>query len=311
VPLTDPLSPAARRRLRLLTWRARRPVAALCAGLAALVAVGLLRPADPPSARVPVAARALAVGTVLAPEDVRLAEVPVALLPAGLADQWSVTGSDADAGAAAEGRAADGRAADDEADAAGAALDEAGAASTAVDRADAAGTAVDTAGAADTAVGKAGAAGTAVDGADDAGSTRSSAVTALAGRRLAVAVPAGLPLVAELLVDDAAAGPAGTVVVPVRFADAGVADVLVPGMRVDVVAAALHDGDEATRLARAAVVLARPGGDDPGLGTGGGLLGGGTTSTESTPVLLAVDPDESVALSGAAASRVLSAVIVG
>ncbi|WP_308281209.1 SAF domain-containing protein [Cellulomonas sp. PS-H5] len=266
MPLTDPLSAAARRRLRLLTWRARRPVAALCAGLAALLAVGLVRPADPPSARVPVAARDLAVGTVLAPGDVRLAEVPVALLPSALADEWSATGSEADASAAADGRAGD-----DGADAAGAT----------------------------------------VDGASDAGSTRSSAVTALTGRRLAVAVPAGLPLVAELLVDDAATGPSGTVVVPVRFADAGVADVLVPGMRVDVVAAALHDGDEATRLARAAVVLARPGGDDPGPGTGGGLLGGGATSTESTPVLLAVDPDESVALSGAAASRVLSAVIVG
>ena len=276
MPLTDPLPATTRRRLRLLAWRARRPVAALCAGLAALVAVGLLRPADPPSARVPVAARDLALGSVLAPEDVRLAEVPLALLPAGLADEWSVTGSDADAGSAADGRAAGGRAAggraaDDGADAAGAA----------------------------------------VGGAGDAGPTRPSAVAALTGRRLAVAVPAGLPLVAGLLVDDAAAGPAGTVVVPVRFADAGVADVLVPGMRVDVVAAALHDGDEATRLARGAVVLARPGRDDPDPGPGGGLLGGGTTSTESTPVLLAVDPDESVALSGAAASRVLSAVIVG
>jgi hypothetical protein len=114
-------------------------------------------------------------------------------------------------------------------------------------------------------------------------------------------------------VDDAATGPPGTVVVPVRFADAGVADVLVPGMRIDVVAAALHEGDEATRLARSAVVLARPGGeaDDGGSRSGGGLLGGGATTTDSTPVLLAVDPEESVALSGAAASRVLSAVIVG
>jgi hypothetical protein len=84
-------------------------------------------------------------------------------------------------------------------------------------------------------------------------------------------------------------------------------------MRIDVVAAALHEGDEATRLARSAVVLARPGGeaDDGGSRSGGGLLGGGATTTDSTPVLLAVDPEESVALSGAAASRVLSAVIVG
>lgn len=233
VPLTVPLPEAARRRLRLLAWRARRPLAALCAGLAALVAVGVLRPADPPTARVPVAARDLALGAVLAAGDVRVAEVPLALLPAALTD----------------------------------------------------------------------------DGAPPA----SSAVEALTGRRLAVAVPEGLPLVAGLLVDDAATGPPGTVVVPVRFADAGVAEVLAPGMRVDVVAAALHDGDEATRLAGGAVVLARPGADADGAGSGsgGGLLGGGATATDSPPVLLAVDPEEAVALSGAAASRVLSAVIVG
>lgn len=240
MPWTDPLPEAARRRLRLLTWRARRPLAALCAGLAALVAVGLLRPADPPTARVPVAARDLALGTVLAAGDVRATDVPLALVPADLADHGTT----------------DRRAA------------------------------------------------------RDAGA---SAVEALVGRRLAVAVPAGLPLVAGLLVDDTATGPPGTVVVPVRFADAGVADVLTPGMRVDVVAAAPHDGDEATRLARAAVVLARPAADAwaGSSGSGGGLLGGAATTTESAPVLLAVDPDESVALSGAAASRVLSAVIVG
>lgn len=239
MPLTDPLPETVRRRLRLIGWRVRRPLAALCVGLAALVAVGLVRPADPPTARIPVAARDLAAGAVLSAGDVRLAEVPLALVPAGRAD----------------------------------AADDAHSA----------------------------------DGADSADGTE-----ALTGRRLAVAVPAGLPLVPGLLVDDAATGPPGTVVVPVRFADAGVADVLTPGMRVDVVAAALHDGDDAARLARAAVVLARPGGDlDQGSGSGGGLLGGGAAATESAPVLLAVAPEESVALSGAAASRVLSAVIVG
>ncbi|MCG7284932.1 SAF domain-containing protein [Cellulomonas sp. ACRRI] len=241
MPLTDPLPEPVRRRLRLIGWRVRRPLAALCAGLAALVAVGLARPADPPTARVPVAARDLAVGAVLAAGDVRLAEVPLALVPAGLAgdggSRSTRTGADELVGADAE---------------------------------------------------------------------------ALGGRRLAVAVPAGLPLVPGLFVDDGATGPPGTVVVPVRFADAGVADVLTPGMRVDVVAAALHDGDDATRLARAAVVLARPGGDaDPATGSGGGLLGGSTAAAESAPVLLAVAPEDSVALSGAAASRVLSAVIVG
>lgn len=237
MPVTDPLPETVRRRLRLIGWRARRPLAALCVGLAALVAVGLVRPADPPTARVPVAARHLALGAVLAAGDVRLAEVPLALVPTGL-------------------RA----------------------------------------------------------GARDAGSPPTATGTdadALTGRRLAVAVPAGLPLVPGLFVADAATGPPGTVVVPVRFADAGVADVLTPGMRVDVVAAALHDGDDATRLARDAVVLARPGDGDPAAGSGGGLLGAGSAASESAPVLLAVAPEDSVALSGAAASRVLSAVIVG
>ena|GEM_PF-212695 len=281
MPLTDPLPEAVRRRLRLLAWRARRPLAALCGGLAALVAVGLLRPADPPTARVPVAARDLALGTVLAPGDVRLAEVPRALLPAGL-----VAGLADDGGSGGEpgGDAGAGTGADAGGDTG--------------------------AGGDGSAAGDGGAAGAGDDGAG-AGSAGAAAVEVLAGRRLAVAVPAGLPLVAGLLVDDTATGPPGTVVVPVRFADAGVADVLAPGMRVDVVAAALHEGDEATRLARAAVVLARPGGDADDGGSGGGLLGGGATTTDSTPVLLAVDPEESVALSGAAASRVLSAVIVG
>ncbi|GIG36192.1 SAF domain-containing protein [Cellulomonas pakistanensis] len=235
MPLTDPLPEPVRRRLRVVAWRARRPLAALCAGLAAVIAVGLLRPADPPTARVPVAARALAVGAVLAVADVSLADVPVALLPTTLLVATPTAGD--------------------------------------------------------------------LDAAEDD----------FVGRRLAVPVPAGLPLVAELLVDESGTGPPGSVVVPVRFADAGVADVLRPGMRVDVVAAALHDGDEALRLAEAAVVLAQPGDADDGgtSGSGSGLLGGGTTTGESSPVLLAVDPDESVALSGAAASRVLSAVIVG
>ncbi|WP_158372561.1 SAF domain-containing protein [Cellulosimicrobium cellulans] len=265
MPLTDPLPETVRRRLRLIGWRARRPVAALCAGLAVLVAVGLVRPADPPTARIPVAARALAVGAVLSAGDVRLAEVPLALVPAGAAD--AVDHPDPSDGPALPDRpgTSDGPAPTD---------------------------------------------GPAPSHGPD---PRTGAGTGdLTGRRLAVAVPAGLPLVPELLVDEAATGPPGTVVVPVRFADAGVADVLAPGMRVDVVAAALHDGDDAARLARAAVVLARPRGDvDHGSGSGGGLLGGGTATTESPPVLLAVAPEDAVALSGAAASRVLSAVIVG
>jgi Flp pilus assembly protein CpaB len=220
----DPLPDPVRRRLRLIAWRARRPLAALCAGLAALVAVDLARPAELPTAHVLVAARDLPLGAELTDDDVRLDAVPVALLPAGLGAPDDVLGG-----------------------------------------------------------------------------------------RLAVPVPAGLPVVPELLVDAATAGPPGTVVVPVRFADAGVAAVLRPGMRVDVVAAAVLDGADPVRLARDAVVLARPGDSADGAADtgGGGLFGGGDAATESAPVLLAVTPEESVELGGATGSRVLGAVIVG
>lgn len=225
----DPLPEPVRRRLRVISWRARRPLAALCAALAALVAVDLARPVEPPTAHVLVAARDLAPGAELTDADVTLDAVPVALLPAGLAAPEDVL-----------------------------------------------------------------------------------------GRRLAVPVPAGLPLVTELLVDDATTGPPGTVVVPVRFADSGVAAVLRPGMLVDVVAAALLDGAEPVRLARGAVVLAQPGAGSAGAGSaeaadGGGLFGGGGdgAAVEAAPVLLAVTPEESVELGGATGSRVLGAVIVG
>lgn len=270
MPLTDRLPEPVRRRLRLLGWRARRPLAALCAGLAVLVAVGLLRPADPPTVRVPVAARDLALGAVLAARDVRVAELPRALVPAAVAGAAAPAGTggppptpgpEADEGARTQDGVAPGTADGDR---------------------------------------------TAAPGTTPA----DAPVDALVGRRLAVPVPVGFPLVAELFVADAATGPPGTVVVPVRFADAGVAAVLAPGMRVDVVAAAPHDGDDATRLAQSAVVLAPRGGAADTAGSGGGLLGGGPAASESPPVLLAVDPEESVALSGATASRVLSAVIV-
>lgn len=222
----DPLPAPLRRRLRLIAWRARRPLAALCAGLAAVLAVQLARPADPPATAVPVAARALAPGTALTAEDVAVTQVPRGLLP----------------------------------------LTEVG------------------------------------------------TVADLVGRRLAVPVPGGLPLVPGLLVDESATGPPGSVVVPVRFADAGVAAVLAPGMRVDVVAAPVVEGGDARRVAQGAVVLAPPT-DGTGAGadgaTGGGGDGADGAGAGGAPVLLAVTPEESVGLSGAAASHVLSAVIVG
>lgn len=221
----------------MLAWRTRRPVAALCAGLAVLVAVDRVRPADPPTVEVTVAARHLAADHVLTRDDVVRRDVPADLVP----------GRPAVAGARAD-PAAD-----------------------------------------------------------------------VLGRRLAVDVPAGLPLVPELLVDDDAGPPPGTVVVPVRFADAGVAALLRAGMRVDVIAAGQQDGAEPERLARDALVLAGAGGGSPGadeedVGGGSGLLGGaaGTGGSDAdVPVLLAVTPEESVTLGGAAGSRTLGAVIVG
>ncbi len=250
---TDRIPAVTRRRLRVVAWRTRRPVAALCAGLAVLLAVELLRAPDPPTVEVAVAARDLAADRTLTGGDVTRRVVPAALVPAGL-----VPAEHATAG----------------------------------------------------------------EGADP--------VEDLLGRRLAVDVPAGLPVVPELLVDDDTAAPPGTVVVPVRFADTGVAAVLRAGMRVDVVASGLHDGAGPERVARDALVLGAPGigspdedGDDggdagSGGGSGGGLLGGGGTGggaagagDDDVPVLLAVTPEESIALGGASGSRALGAVIVG
>lgn len=219
--LADRLPATARRRLRVLGWRARRPLAALCAGLAVLLVVERVRPPDPPTRTLTVAARDLAAGATLGDDDVALRPVPLADVPA-VPDE----------------------------------------------------------------------------GPDPV------------GRRLAVPVPAGLVLAPGLFVAEDAAPPDGTVVVPVRFADAGVAGVLRPGMRVDVVAAAAHDGAEPERVARAATVLAGPDAADAP-DAGGGLLGGDAGPDPPGPVLLAVTPEESVQLGGAAASRVLSAVIVG
>jgi len=219
----DRLPATARRRLRVVAWRARRPLAALCAGLAVLLAVDRLRPPEPATVAVPVAARDLEPGTVLTDADVVARAVPVTLVPPGLA----APGGD------------------------------------------------------------------------------------VLGRRTAVALPAGLAIAPQLLADEATTPPEGTVVVPVRFADAGVAGLLRPGTRVDVVAAALLDGGAPERLAAGALVLA--GADPPrDRATGGAaLLGGTATAQDDAPVLLAVTPEESAALGAATASRVLGAVIVG
>ncbi|WP_258724100.1 SAF domain-containing protein [Cellulomonas sp. NS3] len=133
-----------------------------------------------------------------------------------------------------------------------------------------------------------------------------------------LAVPGipGLPVVPSLFTQASVHGPPGTVVAPVRFADPGVAAMLTPGVVVDVLGGAddLDGTPGAGRvLARGALVLAGPADADAGgsSGTeplGGGLLGGGGGDAEHSPlVLLAVTPEESVALTG---SSGLSAVFV-
>jgi len=130
---------------------------------------------------------------------------------------------------------------------------------------------------------------------------------ALVGRGTAVAVPAGLPVVPELLASGVPGGPPGTVVAAVRFGDPAVAALLAPGAHVDVLAAAVETGGQGVVVAHRALVLpvAAPADADHGAGWSVGLTG-----DEAPPVLLAVTPQEAAALSGSAVAAVLSAVVV-
>ena len=125
------------------------------------------------------------------------------------------------------------------------------------------------------------------------------------GASTAVPLTDGSPLVPGVLASDDVRGPPGTVVATVRFADPAVAGLLAPGMHVDVLAATAEGGPGSV-VARLALVLpvARR------TAEAGGLLGGGPAGDDSVPVLVAVSPDEAPALAGAAASALLSAVVV-
>lgn len=125
---------------------------------------------------------------------------------------------------------------------------------------------------------------------------------ALVGRRTAVPVPAGLPLVPQVLAGADLAGPPGTVVAAVRLADDAMVGLLAPGDRVDLLAAPA-EGGAGTTVARGALVLpSAPKAD------GSGLLGMGAAGTQ--PLLVAVAPDEAAALAGAGVSTTLFAVVV-
>ena len=124
------------------------------------------------------------------------------------------------------------------------------------------------------------------------------------GSSTAVPLTAGVPIVPGLLASDDVRGPSGTVVATVRFADPAVAGLLTPGMHVDVLAATAEGGPGGVVATRALVLpLARQ------TSTSAGLLGA-ASGDDSVPVLLAVSPDEAPMLAGAAASALLSAVVV-
>jgi hypothetical protein len=90
----------------------------------------------------------------------------------------------------------------------------------------------------------------------------------------------------------------------VRFADPAVAGLLSPGVRVDVLAATAEGGPGGVVATRALVLpVNRP-------DSSGGALGLGRSDDASVPVLLAVLPSEAPGLAGAAASALLSAVVV-
>ncbi|WNB85106.1 SAF domain-containing protein [Cellulomonas sp. ATA003] len=141
------------------------------------------------------------------------------------------------------------------------------------------------------------------------------AADAVLGQSVVLPLPRGVPVVDALLHDDrlTTAGPPGTVVVPVRLADPGVAALLRPGDHVDLFAATTTGtgAPVAERLAVRALVLPHPapaaGHDD----TPGGLLGAPVTGSSDGPLtLVAVPAAEAAGLAGASAWAGISAVLV-
>ncbi|GAA1860222.1 SAF domain-containing protein [Myceligenerans crystallogenes] len=139
------------------------------------------------------------------------------------------------------------------------------------------------------------------------------------GRTAVVGLPAGVPLHGGLLSDGGvlSSAPRGTVVVPVALADDGVAALLRPGDRVDLLTPAAAGsqvtGDDggsppAAYLARRALVLPLPEQRDPGDAAAGGLLGSGAGPPSVT--LVAVRPGEAPDLSAIAGTGAVSAILV-
>ena len=72
-----------RRRVRRAVLARRRPLAALCVGLAVVAGIEAARPAGPPTVPVTVAAHDLASGRVLGHHDLVVRQVPASLAPVG------------------------------------------------------------------------------------------------------------------------------------------------------------------------------------------------------------------------------------
>lgn len=136
------------------------------------------------------------------------------------------------------------------------------------------------------------------------------------GLTAVVSLPAGAPLHTGVLSDGGvlSSAPHGTVVVPVTLADDGVAALLRPGDRVDLLAPgsarSLADDPEPTTsyLARRALVLPAAGRQAEEGDASAGLLGGGTDPPSVT--LVAVDPAEAPDLSAIAGMGAVSAILV-
>lgn len=109
-----------------------------------------------------------------------------------------------------------------------------------------------------------------------------------AGAASAVMIPAGLPVVPSLLAGGTPAGPEGTVVTAIRLDDDGVATLLRPGDRIDLLATDDLGGQGVVVARRALVLTAAQQAD-------GSLL----DAAEATPLVVAVQEDEVAALAGA------------
>jgi pilus assembly protein CpaB len=122
------------------------------------------------------------------------------------------------------------------------------------------------------------------------------------GRSSPVRLPAGTPLHPDLVSGGGLGGqaPRGTVVVAVGLVESSW---LAPGDRVDLLAA----DDRGRTLARRALVLPGPA---AGAEASGGLLGGVAADGGEHVTLVAVDPDEAAAVSGASGWGAVVAVLV-